>query len=106
MLIIRNLNGTERQKFYFIFSRPGFTETKLQPYVSIIRVACIKVLITTSQRPKLSHIPLPDCLLLGDLVDVDIAEGGIDLDIIVTGSSSEGNENVEGRGSGELSLCE
>lgn len=36
--------------------------------------------------------------------DIDIIDGGIDLEIIVTGSSSEGNANVEGWGSGERSL--
>ena len=36
--------------------------------------------------------------------EVDTTDGGIDLEIIVTGSSSEGNANVEGRGSGECSL--
>lgn len=39
-----------------------------------------------------------------DADDTDITEGGIDLEIIVTGSSSDGKAKVEGWGSGDCSL--
>ena len=44
------------------------------------------------------------CLPCEVAKEVDIIDGGIDLEIIVTGSSSEGNANVEGRGSEEESF--
>ena len=47
------------------------------------------------------------CLLVlwrEDADDTDITEGGIDLEIIVTGSSSDGKAKVEGWGSGDCSL--
>ena len=48
--------------------------------------------------------PCPCCLRCEADDEVDTIDGGIDLEIIVTGSSSEGNANVEGRGSGERSF--
>ena len=51
-----------------------------------------------------TDIPCPGCLPREVEEDIDVIDGGIDLEIIVTGSSSDGNANVEGWGSGECSL--
>ena len=60
----------------------------------------------TKQITSVSDIPLSNWLILEGLFDADTTEGGIDLEIIVTGSSSEGNAKVDGRGSEWVSFGE
>ena len=60
--------------------------------------------MNTKHRNSFKIPSPPDCLLLEDAALFE--EGGIDFEIIVTGSSSEGNAKVEGcPDSGELLLC-
>jgi len=59
---------------------------------------------TKSNDDGIFCLPCLCCLPCEDDEEVDTTDGGIDLEIIVTGSSSEGNANVDGRGSGECSL--
>lgn len=61
----------------------------------------------TNSRLLSQETIFPPCLEVlprEDVDDIDITEGGIDLEIIVTGSSSEGKANGEGWGSGDCSL--
>ena len=60
----------------------------------------------TEKIRSVSDIPFSKWLILQGLFDADTKEGGIDLEIIVTGSSSEGNAKVDGRGSEGVSLGE